>query len=105
LIKRLADAAVAEIAGIFASPGEVSPWRRIAGDISLYGYRGMRRSRADWQVLGRGQGRHDPYHRENRQYRQDDITVPGILLGVYALPFFPLGGHCLTPYCTLQYQL
>ena len=63
----------------------------------------MRRSRADRQVLGRGQGRYDRYYRDYRQHREDDIAVPGILLGVYALPFFPLG-HCLTPYCTLQYQ-
>ena len=95
----------AKVAGIFASPWKVSPWRRLAGDVSLNEYRGMRRSRADWQVLGRRQGRYDPYHRKNRQYCKNDITVPGILLGVYALPFFPLGGHCLTPYCTLQYRL
>jgi hypothetical protein len=65
----------------------------------------MRRSRADWQLSGRGYSRYDPDHRKYRQYRKDDIAVPGILLGVYALPFFPLGGHCLTPYCTLQYRL
>ena len=65
--------------------------------------RGMRLSRAGLQLLGRRQTRHNHQYHNHRQYRNDDIQVPGVFLGVYALPFFPFG-HCPAPCCALQFR-
>ena len=64
----------------------------------------MRLSRAGCKLLGCRQTRHCHEYRNNRQYRDDDIEVPGVFLGVYAFPFFPFG-HCRAPCCALQFRL
>jgi hypothetical protein len=76
----------------------------ISGEVRQYLDRGMRLSRGDFQLLGRRQTRYNHQHRNHRQYRNDDIQVPGVFLGVYAFPFFPFG-HCLAPCYALQFRL
>ena len=75
-----------------------------SSEVKRYRYRGMRHSRAGRWLLGRRQTRYDHQYRNYRQYRNDDIEVPGVFLGVYAFPFFPFG-HCRAPCCALQFRL
>lgn len=69
-----------------------------------YRNRGVRLSRTIRQLSGRSQTRYKRQHHDYHQYRDQDIAIPGILLGMYPFPFVPLS-HCLTPYCTLQHRL
>ena len=63
----------------------------------------MRLSRTGRQRSGRVQARCKHQHCDYNQYRKQNIAVPGILLSVYAFPFFPFS-HCLRPYCVMQYR-